>query len=62
MSEQFVSNRISLAFLAPEIVESINAGTQPTDLTADALVKRIEIPLAWSEQVARPQPDGSLQG
>jgi DNA invertase Pin-like site-specific DNA recombinase len=62
VSEQFVSNRISLAFLAPQIVESIHAGTQPADLTADALVKRIEIPLSWSEQVALLQPDGSLQG
>jgi site-specific DNA recombinase len=56
VSEQFVSNRISLAFLAPQIVESISAGTQPADLTADALVKRIEIPLSWSEQVALLQP------
>lgn len=62
VSEQFVSNRISLAFLAPEIVENISAGSQPADLTADALVKRIEIPLSWSEQVALLQPDGSLQG
>jgi len=61
VSEQFVSNRISLAFLAPQIVESIHAGTQAADLTADALVKRIEIPLAWSEQVALLQPGGSLQ-
>ena len=61
VSEQFVSNRISLAFLAPEIVESIHAGTQPADLTADALVKRIEIPLSWSEQMAQLQPDGSLE-
>jgi hypothetical protein len=62
VNEQFVSNRISLAFLAPQIVESIHAGTQPADLTADALVKRVEIPLAWTEQVALLQPDGSLQG
>ena len=62
VSEQFVSNRISLAFLAPEIVESIHAGAQPADLTADALVKRVEIPLSWSEQAALLQPDGSLQG
>ena len=62
VSEQFVSNRISLAFIAPEIVESISAGSQPADLTADALVKRTEIPLSWSEQVALLQPDGSLQG
>ena len=56
MSEQFVSNRISIAFLAPEIVESISAGTQPADLTADALVKQIQIPLSWSEQMAPLQP------
>jgi hypothetical protein len=62
VSEQFVSNRISLAFLGPQIVESINAGTQPADLTADALVKRIEIPLSWSEQVALLQPKDSLEG
>jgi len=62
VSEQFVSNRISLAFLAPQIVENISAGSQPADLTADALVKRIEIPLSWSEQMALLQPDGSLQG
>ena len=61
MSEQFVSNRVSLAFLAPEIVENISAGSQPAGLTADALVKRIEIPLAWSEQIAQLQPDGSLE-
>lgn len=56
VSEQFVSNRISLAFLAPQIVESIHAGTQPAALTTDALVKRIEIPLSWSDQVAELKP------
>jgi hypothetical protein len=62
VSEQFVSNRISLAFLTPQIVESIHAGTQPAALTADALVKRIAIPLSWSEQVAQLQPQDSLEG
>jgi ABC-type molybdenum transport system ATPase subunit/photorepair protein PhrA len=62
VSEQFVSNRISLAFLAPQIVESISAGSQPADLTADALVKRIEMPLSWSEQVAQLQPWDALEG
>lgn len=62
VSEQFVSNRISLAFLAPQIVESIRAGTQPAELTADALVKRTEIPLSWSEQVAQLQPYDPLEG
>ena len=46
----------------PQIFESIHAGTQPADLTADALVKRIEIPLSWSERMALLQPDGSLHG
>ena len=53
VSDQFVSDRISLASLAPQIAESIHAGTQPADLTADAFVERIEIPLSWSDQVAR---------
>jgi hypothetical protein len=61
VSEQFVSNRISLAFLAPQIVENICRGTQPADLTADTLVKRTEIPLSWSEQMAQLQPDASLK-
>ena len=60
VSEQFVGNRISLAFLAPQIVESICAGTQREDLTTEALVKRIEIPRSWSEQAAQLQSGGSV--
>jgi hypothetical protein len=53
VSEQFVSNRIRLALLSPELVERICRGTQPDTLTADALVKRIELPLSWAEQADR---------
>jgi ketol-acid reductoisomerase len=41
---------IRLAFLAPEIVESIEEGRQPTTLTAEALTRRIELPLSWCSQ------------
>ena len=39
-----------LFFLAPAIVESIVEGRQPTTLTAEALTRRIEIPLSWCSQ------------
>ncbi len=41
-----------LAFLAPDIVEAILAGTQPVDLTAETLIKHTELPQAWAEQKA----------
>jgi multidrug resistance efflux pump len=45
-----VGRLIPLAFLAPEIVESIVEGRQPTTLTAEALTRRIELPLSWCSQ------------
>ena len=39
-----------LAFLAPEIVEAILAGTQPAHLTAETLTKHTDLPLSWTEQ------------
>jgi hypothetical protein len=41
-----------LAFLAPDIVAAILAGTQPVDLTTEALTKRIDLPVGWAEQRA----------
>lgn len=35
-----------------EIVASILQGTQPVDLTAEALAKRVDLPLDWREQKA----------
>jgi hypothetical protein len=47
---RYVGRVIRLAFLAPEIVESIVEGRQPTTLTAEALTRRIELPLSWCAQ------------
>ncbi|HEU5048588.1 MAG TPA: recombinase family protein [Rickettsiales bacterium] len=50
VSEGYIGNILPLAFLAPDIVEIIIAGKQPTDLSADALVKTIKLPVAWEAQ------------
>ena len=42
-----------LAFLAPDIVAAILSGTQPVDLTAERLTKRVDLPLGWAAQEAR---------
>jgi hypothetical protein len=39
-----------LAFLAPKIVETIAAGRQPSEVTAEALAERIDLPLLWTAQ------------
>jgi len=50
VSDRYVSHLIPLAFLAPDIVEVILAGTQPADLTAETLIKRVKLPLSWADQ------------
>jgi len=52
VTRRYVANVIPLAFLAPDIVASILAGTQPIDLTAQKLIKQIDLPLDWAEQRA----------
>jgi hypothetical protein len=52
VSAPYIGTLIPLAFLAPEIVSQIFAGTQPIELTTAALLTRIDLPLAWSEQMA----------
>ena len=52
VSDRYVARLLLLAFLAPEIVEAILAGTQPPDLTAERLTKQTEFPLSWAEQKA----------
>jgi len=49
---RYVAHVIPLAFLAPDIVASILAGTQPIELTAQKLIKQIDLPLDWAEQRA----------
>jgi hypothetical protein len=39
-----------LAFLAPDIIESILSGRQPTNLSLEKLTKQIDLPIHWEEQ------------
>lgn len=50
VSDRYVGHLMPLAFLAPDIVAAILAGTQPVDLTAETLIKHIDLPLSWAEQ------------
>jgi site-specific DNA recombinase len=45
-----LSRMLSLAFLAPDIIEAIIAGRQPADLTTQKLLRDVTIPLDWAEQ------------
>jgi site-specific DNA recombinase len=45
VSARYVRRLMRLAFLAPKIVEMIAAGRQPSELTAEALAERIDLPL-----------------
>ncbi len=47
---RYVSNLLPLAFLSPEIIETIVKGTQPADLTAKKLIRRVDLPLEWQAQ------------
>jgi len=50
VSERYVRRLLPLALLAPDIIESIMAGTQPPDLTAESIVDHIQPPLEWAAQ------------
>ncbi len=50
ISDRYVSSLLPLAFLAPDIVEAIAAGRQPADLTAETLIRHIDLPLDWNDQ------------
>jgi site-specific DNA recombinase len=48
--DSYVKRLIPLALLAPDIVQSICAGSQPATLTAEALKHTAPLPLAWTKQ------------
>lgn len=50
--ERYVSSLMPLAFLAPDIIDAILTGTQPSHLSAEMLIKRTQLPLDWTEQRA----------
>jgi len=41
---------LNLAFLAPDIIESIISGHQLANLNTERLLKRSDLPLDWTEQ------------
>ena len=47
---RYVRRLMRLAFLVPKIVEMIATGSQPPDLTAEALTERIDLPLLWTRK------------
>jgi DNA invertase Pin-like site-specific DNA recombinase len=50
VDKSYVSRVINPAFLAPDITESIMTGQQPADLSAEKLIRRIDLPLDWAKQ------------
>ena len=50
VTESYVGRLLPLAFLAPDIVESVLAGTQPVHVTTELLTKRVDLPIDWKEQ------------
>jgi hypothetical protein len=46
----FATRVIYRAFLAPDIVRAILDGTQPPNLTSDALRQRVPLPIDWATQ------------
>ena len=50
IDKSYVARVMDLAFLAPDITESIIAGYQPPDLSVEKLTKRIELPMSWEQQ------------
>ena len=46
----YLIRMLRLAHLAPDIVEAILAGREPDGLTVNALMKGVQLPLAWDEQ------------
>jgi len=48
--DSYVKRLIPLALLAPDIVQSICAGSQPASLTAEALKHTAPLPLEWTKQ------------
>jgi hypothetical protein len=48
--KSYISRVMNLAFLAPDITENIIAGRQPADLSAEKLIRQIDLPMDWDQQ------------
>ena len=50
IDKSYVSRIINLAFFAPDIVENIVIGHQLAELTAQQLIRNLDLPMDWNEQ------------
>ncbi len=50
ITDRYIGQLLPLAFLAPDLVAAIVAGTQPVGLTAETLIRHIDLPADWGEQ------------
>ena len=50
INESYLCRVLRLTLLAPDIVERILQGHQPTDLSTARLTNEFELPLGWAEQ------------
>jgi hypothetical protein len=50
ISQSYATRLVRLAWLAPDIVEAILGGYQPTNLTASRLMQDTRIPTDWQDQ------------
>jgi hypothetical protein len=51
MTRRYVERLSRLAFTAPAVIEAICQGRQPAELSAETLLKRIDLPLEWPLQL-----------
>ena len=49
VTRRYIRRLVNLAFLSPQLVEAIQQGRQPVELTATRLTE-IDLPLDWTEQ------------
>ena len=45
-----VTRWLRLAFLSPDLVRQIRAGTHPTNLTIETITRHVDLPTIWQEQ------------
>lgn len=50
IDRRYMSRVLQLAFLSPRIVDAICEGSEPEDLTTEALLKAKDFPMDWQEQ------------
>jgi site-specific DNA recombinase len=50
VDRSYASRILSLAFLAPDIIERILTGNYPTEITVELLTKKLTMPIDWQQQ------------